>query len=155
MEPLIHFGEYYFMFVELCIELWTARPYYSINYPLFIGSITLLNNMMGNFKVQRNDGSSQMSVGSNRAPFKAFITTFMFIWFILGKNLTTNLSDCRNHNFVVTCSFFDAEKHTVDNLHVNFLLQNWIEGTKLFYSELFQIFWSAGSNFKKILKLSE
>ncbi|KAF4522563.1 hypothetical protein B566_EDAN012854 [Ephemera danica] len=56
--------------------------------PLYLvvgGSITLLNNLLGNFRMQQNDDANHVSVTTRRSPLKAFITTFMFIWFILGS----------------------------------------------------------------------
>lgn len=56
--------------------------------PLYLvvgGSITLLNNLLGNFRMQPNDDPNHVSVTTRRSPLKAFITTFMFIWFILGS----------------------------------------------------------------------
>ncbi|XP_059474230.1 uncharacterized protein LOC132195936 [Neocloeon triangulifer] len=58
------------------------------NIPLYLvvgGGVTLLNNLLGNFRIERNEQNNEVSLQRRKSPAKAFITTFMFIWFVLGS----------------------------------------------------------------------
>jgi len=45
----------------------------------------LLNNLLGNFRVQRDEESNEFTLERRKSPLKAFITTFMFVWFVMGS----------------------------------------------------------------------
>jgi hypothetical protein len=47
--------------------------------------LTLLNNLLGNFRIQTDDENNEVTLERRRSPLKAFITTFMFVWFVMGS----------------------------------------------------------------------
>jgi hypothetical protein len=47
--------------------------------------LTLLNNLLGNFRVQTDEQSNEVTFERSKSPLKAFVTTFMFVWFVMGS----------------------------------------------------------------------